>query len=402
MRMRRLLPFLSPPARRPLGPPLAFAVALGLGLTTRGARAEAPKKDTYALGWSRLAGAEPCIASRDLATGVERSLKRRVFVSAARADRYVEGRVGPRLGGGWTASVQIADAKGRILGTRELMSDGPNCRDLDEAITLSVALMIDSNLSVPPADPLESAPSAAAVDVVPPPDDAAPSQPDKGDPWGAPATPPPAATPAHAPSGPRRPGEEGFEIGALAGFSFGNDSLSRDGSSSSSLGFGLGVRAGYQFPVGFWLGVGFVHHAGGAFESPIEPRDILFYQRVEPEYATKVTGRVTGTYHVYMPSLEAGYGFALGPFEARPYLGFGFAVYEFSLTSASGADGGQPLDLTTDDVSFPHNALNFAAWPGFSMVWPVNHFFVGADTRMVYIIGASPSFVPSLSAGIRL
>jgi Outer membrane protein beta-barrel domain len=399
MQTRRLLPCLSPPARGPLGPTLAFAVALGLGLTTRGARAEAPKKDTYALGWTRLAGAEPCIASRDLATGVERSLKRRVFVSAARADRYVEGRVGPRLGGGWTAAVQIADAKGRILGTRELMSDGPNCRDLDDAITLSVALMIDSNLSVPPADPLESAPSAAAVDAVTP-DAASPSQPDKSDPWGAPAAPPPA--PARASSGPRGPGEEGFELGALTGFSFGNDSVSRDGASSSSLGFGLGVRAGYQFAMGFWVGVGFVRHAGGDFESPLEPQDIIDYRRVDPEYSAGVTGSVAGTYHVYMPSLEAGYAFALGPFEARPYLGFGFAVYEFKLTSVSAADKGTPLNLTLDDVSFPHNALNFAAWPGFSMVWPVDNFFVGADARMVYIIGASPSFVPSLTAGIRL
>ncbi len=114
------------------------------------AEAESPAP---ALSWVRERGAEACIASVDLARKVEAMLGRMVFVSAAEADLVVEGYVrsreplyGPQE---FRALLMVSDASGKILGSRELTSPGPDCSELDEALALVIAVTLypDSGLA---------------------------------------------------------------------------------------------------------------------------------------------------------------------------------------------------------------------------------------------------------------
>jgi hypothetical protein len=115
---------------------------------------------TSSLSWSRLEGAEGCIGTRQLAAAVEALLGREVFVSAARAEVSIEGRV--RAGEeGWQAALTVADAEGRILGERQLDSVEGSCRSLDEPIALAIALMIDPDAALGPALAPPSAPEPA-------------------------------------------------------------------------------------------------------------------------------------------------------------------------------------------------------------------------------------------------
>ena len=95
---------------------------------------------------------------------VERTVGRHVFVPAGRGESTLVGHIGAGpQGQGWLAVVE-ARKDGETTFRRELAISGSDCRRLDEAIVLVVALMIDSTqgggapLAVPePAEPIRVA-----------------------------------------------------------------------------------------------------------------------------------------------------------------------------------------------------------------------------------------------------
>ncbi len=129
-------------------------------------RAASPTPRTSSLSWVRLAGADACVSTQDLARDVETRLGRSVFVSAAQADLSVEGRIEPAPGThGWHAVLVLRDAKGSTLGTRELARDAASCDAMRAPLALAVALMIDPDA----APPSSSSPAFAAPTPAPPP-----------------------------------------------------------------------------------------------------------------------------------------------------------------------------------------------------------------------------------------
>src|SRR5262245_9058418 len=71
----------------------AAAVALLVWIALVAFAPAARAQRTSSLGWVRLAGAEQCIATQQLAQRVEQRVGRAVFVSASQADLAIEGRV---------------------------------------------------------------------------------------------------------------------------------------------------------------------------------------------------------------------------------------------------------------------------------------------------------------------
>ena len=116
------------------------------------------------LSWTQSAGAETCIERPALVERVERTVGRHVFVAAGHGDSTLVGHIGAGpLGQGWLAVVE-ARKGGETTFRRELAMGGSDCRRLDEAIVLVVALMIDSTqsggapLALPePAEPIRVA-----------------------------------------------------------------------------------------------------------------------------------------------------------------------------------------------------------------------------------------------------
>ena len=120
--------------------------------------------------WDRGPGGEACIDGRELAPKVEATLGRPVSLRTAEAagaqglglDGVLQGQVQPRLDGrGWIAVVEVHRANSATL-RREVTLEAPDCRQLDEAIVLVVALMAEAaqpgrsppHLPSPPARPL--------------------------------------------------------------------------------------------------------------------------------------------------------------------------------------------------------------------------------------------------------
>jgi hypothetical protein len=100
-------------------------------------------QESSSLHWVRLPGAESCVGGHDLAQAVEDELGHAVLVSAADADLSVEGRVAPRDGGGFTATLAVSDRDGTRLGERSLDSEDPDCAAFTPALAVVIALLID-------------------------------------------------------------------------------------------------------------------------------------------------------------------------------------------------------------------------------------------------------------------
>lgn len=126
---------------------------LAVSLAPAVARADGSAEQTSSLSWVRLDGAESCIVASKLAADIEVNLGRRVFVTTSDADLVVEGAIGPQDGGGFRATLRVANRAGEMLGRRELASDNPDCRTLDEQLALVISVMIDPDAQLRPVPP---------------------------------------------------------------------------------------------------------------------------------------------------------------------------------------------------------------------------------------------------------
>ncbi|HMI91522.1 MAG TPA: hypothetical protein VK509_09180 [Polyangiales bacterium] len=95
-----------------------------------------------ALHWTRAPGAEQCIGPTELAQRIEARLGRAVFEPAGTAEFALEGHIQPLADGGFTVLLALNDAAGQQLGVRELSSLTRECRSLDDAITLVIAVTL--------------------------------------------------------------------------------------------------------------------------------------------------------------------------------------------------------------------------------------------------------------------
>jgi hypothetical protein len=131
-----------------------------------GRPAQADEKHVSAsLAWARADGAESCIAAPELARAIESRLGYSVFGSPASADVTVEGSVAPLgKGAGFRASFRVLDAKGEVLGSRQVETHEASCRSMDERAALVGSILVDDveqakkRVEPPPAPPPSPSP----------------------------------------------------------------------------------------------------------------------------------------------------------------------------------------------------------------------------------------------------
>lgn len=151
-------------------------------LVALAALAAAPAPSADARWGLRWVSPKDCVQPAGLARAVEGRLGRSVF--GPDAEFTVDGVLEPDEAPRWRARLALVDARGTVLGTREVTSDGKACADIDDALSLVVAVMIDPRAALgplpeaqptpPPAPPVEPPPvppppSLPTVSYVPPP-----------------------------------------------------------------------------------------------------------------------------------------------------------------------------------------------------------------------------------------
>ena len=111
----------------------------------------------FSLSWVRMPGAEDCVSAKQLSRDVESRLRRPALGAPSETDVAIEGFIEKTDAGTFHAVVTIGDSRGKLLGKREL--EGAVCRDMDAALALAVALMIDPDAAfAPTAKPVAARP----------------------------------------------------------------------------------------------------------------------------------------------------------------------------------------------------------------------------------------------------
>ena len=143
--------------------PSAFAAFAAFAVTavSAAASAEPPGPQTARLVWVRGERTESCDDGAAVAHRVATRLGRDVFSDAA--PRSIEGVV-THDGAHWEARLYLRDARGALVGSRDLTSDAPDCEPLEAAATLAIALAIDPDAALRPLpSPDAASPTAAAA-----------------------------------------------------------------------------------------------------------------------------------------------------------------------------------------------------------------------------------------------
>lgn len=133
--------------------------------------ASPPAEDArWGLRWQAPA---ECVRPADLARAVEEKLGRAVFGPAAELtiDGVLKAGAAPR----WKAQLVLVDARGTVLGQRDVASDEASCAGMTAQVALVVAVMIDPRAafgappptSAPPPPPTEPPPPAEPAPKLP-------------------------------------------------------------------------------------------------------------------------------------------------------------------------------------------------------------------------------------------
>src|SRR5882672_10994932 len=122
-----------------------------------GATRETGRKPSVSVSRDVPSGTTGCIAVDELELAVETQVGRSLF-SRPPSDVSVVVKIEQLKASRWRALVSIRNAQGRVWGNREITSDVGDCRKLDSALVLVLALMADSELlEEPPSDPKPAA-----------------------------------------------------------------------------------------------------------------------------------------------------------------------------------------------------------------------------------------------------
>jgi hypothetical protein len=156
-----------------------FVLACCVWLATA-QRASADTEQRHVLRWTRAPGAETCIDAPALSAAVDARLGRSVFATTSEQAISIEGHVRP-IENGWHVAFSVRAPDGSLLGQRELEQATSDCRALDNALVLVVALIVDPDaaMSEPPAPPppVKPVPPPEPEPVTPPPPPPAPATP---------------------------------------------------------------------------------------------------------------------------------------------------------------------------------------------------------------------------------
>lgn len=145
---------------------------------------ETKSNEKVSLNWVRATDASQCVTARLLANAVESRLGKPVFVSSAEANIAVEASIEQVRNihideVRYRAMIRLIDKDGAVRGERTLVSKTSNCRDMDQELSLIMALMIDPQAvqktddaravqPLPPKPPAaQQPPSASSVDASP-------------------------------------------------------------------------------------------------------------------------------------------------------------------------------------------------------------------------------------------
>ena len=119
----------------------------------------------HALRWTRGPGAEACIDAPALIAAVETRLGYHVF-GETDAAVIIEAHVQPKATG-WHVAIAVRRDDGTLIGMRELDERLPDCRVLDDALVLMIALIVDPDAAT--RAPAPNVPPAAPIAPLPPP-----------------------------------------------------------------------------------------------------------------------------------------------------------------------------------------------------------------------------------------
>jgi hypothetical protein len=138
-----------------------FGSALAL-VALSAALVRAQPADTPPIAVLSYEGDVECVERGELAASVESQLGRTAFAESGEIAVRVAVH---RDGAEWTAAVELARADGTALGSRRLRQRGGECRGIDGALALVLALLLDSGydeIVVEPPAPVVEPPAAPA------------------------------------------------------------------------------------------------------------------------------------------------------------------------------------------------------------------------------------------------
>ncbi|WP_141617558.1 hypothetical protein [Myxococcus sp. AB036A] len=142
---------------------MTLPLFLGVVLPLLATASPAPSSARWGLHWN---APSECIQAAPLARAVEARLGRSVF--GALPDVLIHGVLEPASSSGWSARLTLVDARGTVLGSRDIDSATPACADIERRLVLVLALMIDPEALRP------REPAPVPSEVVPPAEEAPP------------------------------------------------------------------------------------------------------------------------------------------------------------------------------------------------------------------------------------
>jgi hypothetical protein len=168
------------------------------------AAAGEPSIEAVDLSWARSPEADSCLSGSDVRRAVRARLGRDPFTEPFQKE--IAGFVSRKVGR-WTADIVVRDNRLGRVGNRRLDSAGADCHELDQAVILTVTLIIDPNASLQPAPaPAPETTPGQPTKVEPPRvDEPVAMAPARAEPTSAPGTittaaPPPAAALSEPPA----------------------------------------------------------------------------------------------------------------------------------------------------------------------------------------------------------
>src|SRR5688500_15699138 len=117
-----------------------MVVLLAALFVSRIASAQSTPRKGARLTWVGGIGAERCVGARGLEEDVKARLGYDPF--ALPSDLAIEGTA-VRASAGFRAELVVRDARGNLLGTRQLASKEADCRSLGEAVAVAITVAID-------------------------------------------------------------------------------------------------------------------------------------------------------------------------------------------------------------------------------------------------------------------